>query len=117
MTYRERLDDMDELKPTTLLDQINLYSAHKQSFLGKLPHYKYTVNYINRRYLSVPSGIATATAIIVTCESFYFTAAKLKYLPPPYLLTTLLLWLEFHYRMLGFLEKVLTDFALHGLPW
>ena len=40
------------------------------------------VNYINRRYLSVPSGIATATAIIVTCESFYFTAAKLKYLPP-----------------------------------
>ena len=33
------------------------------------------------------------------------------------LLTTLLLWLEFHYRMLGFLEKVLTDFALHGLPW
>ena len=32
-------------------------------------------------------------------------------------LTTLLLWLEFHYRMLGFLEKVLTDFALHGLPW
>ena len=39
------------------------------------------VNYINRRYLSVPSGIATATAIIVTCESFYFTAAKLKYLP------------------------------------
>ena len=30
------------------------------------------------------------------------------------LLTTLL---EFHYRMLGFLEKVLTDFALHGLPW
>ena len=38
------------------------------------------VNYINRRYLSVPSGIATATAIIVTCESFYFTAAKLKYL-------------------------------------
>ena len=42
MTYRERLDDLDELKPTTLLDQINLYSAHKQSFLGKLPHYKYT---------------------------------------------------------------------------
>ena len=40
------------------------------------------VNYINRRYLSVPAGIATATAIIVTCESFYFTAAKLKYLPP-----------------------------------
>ena len=34
-----------------------------------------------------------------------------------FLLTTLLLWLEFHYRMLGFLEKVLTDFALHGLPW
>ena len=34
-----------------------------------------------------------------------------------YVLTTLLLWLEFHYRMLGFLEKVLTDFALHGLPW
>ena len=34
-----------------------------------------------------------------------------------WLLTTLLLWLEFHYRMLGFLEKVLTDFALHGLPW
>ena len=33
------------------------------------------------------------------------------------ILTTLLLWLEFHYRMLGFLEKVLTDFALHGLPW
>ena len=32
-------------------------------------------------------------------------------------MTTLLLWLEFHYRMLGFLEKVLTDFALHGLPW
>ena len=43
------------------------------------------VNYINRRYLSVPSGIATATAIIVTCESFYFTAAKLKYLPPFFL--------------------------------
>ena len=40
------------------------------------------VNYVNRRYLSVPSGLATATAIIVTCASFYITAAKLKYLPP-----------------------------------
>ena len=40
------------------------------------------VNYINRRYLSVPSGIATATAIIVTCESFLFYGCKAQVHPP-----------------------------------
>ena len=42
------------------------------------------VHYINRRYLSVPSGIATATAIIVsvTCEKFLFYGCKAQ-IPSP----------------------------------
>ena len=42
------------------------------------------VNYINRRYLSVPLGIATATAINCHLRKFLFYGCKAQVPPPPF---------------------------------